>query len=219
VYKHFKKLKYIIISLDIDFWYKIDGPGGDNFFATRYADYPGYVYDMNHGYWESGYPEGLLEYTENYLTVSDESNFVRDRGRLLGINCRSWGEDVEAEMDSTLYDNQQYLLDDNMAALEGIIKKAQEHDVNVVGVIFPQSPAFKKTGAFGRYGVRRSEAPALLKRIQNLESVYPNFIFWDENKMGDHDYDDSMANNKDHLSDLGAQQLTEQLNLLLEGLE
>ena len=219
VYKHFKKLKYIIISLDIDFWYKIDGPGGDNFFATRYADYPGYVYDMNHGYWESGYPEGLLEYTENYLTVSDEPNFVRDRGRLLGINCRSWGEDVEAEMDSTLYDNQQYLLDDNMTALEGIIKKAQEHDVNVVGVIFPQSPAFKKTGAFGRYGLRRSVAKKLIEKFEKLDEAYPNFKFMDENKMGDHDYPDGYAADTDHLCFLGATIMTRRINAVLKTFE
>lgn len=219
VYKHFKKLKYIIISLDIDFWYKIDGPGGDNFFATRYADYPGYVYDMNHGYWESGYPEGLLEYTENYLTVSDEPNFVRDRGRLLGINCRSWGEDVDAEMDSTLYDNQQYLLDDNMAALEGIIKKAQAHDVNVVGVIFPQSPAFKKTGAFGRYGLRRSVAKKLIEKIKKLDESYPNFKLMDENKMGDHDYPDAFAADTDHLCIIGAPTMTRRINAVLRTFE
>ena len=96
---------------------------------------------------------------------------------------------------------------------------AEKRGVYVIGVVFPQSPNFKKTGAFGRYGIRRSEAPALLKELQDLEKEYPHFVYWDENQMGDHDYDDSMANNKDHMSKKGAEQFTERLNLLLEKLE
>ena len=219
VYRHFKRLKYIIISLDIDFWYKIDGPEGDDFFAKRYADYPGFVYDKNHDYWESGVPDGLLEYTENYLTVSDELNFVKDRGRLLGIDCRSWGDSAEIGLDSTFYDDKQYLLDDNMAALEGVIRKAQEKGVYVVGVIFPQNPAFKKTGAFGRYGLRRSTAKKLIKQFEDLEKTYPNFRFMDENKMGNHDYADAYAADTDHLCDYGAHSMTRRINDLLKSLE
>ena len=121
VYRHFKLLKYIIVSLDIDFWYKEEAAEGDDFFEKSYARYPGYVYDKNHNYWESGVPEGLLEYTQNYLTVADEPLFVEDRGRLLGIPCRSRGDEAELELDSAYYDDKQYLLDNSYDALESII--------------------------------------------------------------------------------------------------
>ncbi len=219
VYKHFKRLKYVIISLDIDLWSKVDGPGGDNFFATRWKDYPGYVYDYNHGFWESGYPEGLLEYTENYLSVSDETIFLKDRGRLMGIKCNSWSKDVELERDSTFFDDKQYLLDDNMSALEWIIRKAREKDVYVVGIIFPQNPAYKKTGAFGRYGLRRSTAKKLIEKFKTLDDTYPNFIFMDENKMGDHDYDDGFAADNDHLCEIGTPTMTRRVSALLKTLE
>ena len=59
IYPHFKKLKYIVISLDIDFWYKTEkGPNSDNFFNDNYKNYAGFVYDKNHNHWQDGYPEG-----------------------------------------------------------------------------------------------------------------------------------------------------------------
>ena len=123
------------------------------------------------------------------------------------------------DMDSTFYDNQQYLLDDNMTALEGIIKKAKENDVNVLGVIFPQSPAFKETGAFGRYGLRRSTAKKLIEKFEKLDEAYPNFKFMDENKMGDHDYPDGYAADTDHLCFLGATIMTRRVNAVLKTFE
>ena len=219
VYRHFKRLKYIVLSLDIDFWYKFDGPDSDNFFATRVDNYAGYVYDKNHGYWEDGYPDGLLEYTENYLSVSDEGVFVDDRGRLVGIVCKSWGQEAEIEMDSTYYDTNAYLLDYSMETLEGIIRKAQEKGVYVVGVIFPQNPLYRKTGAFGRYGLRRSTAKTLIDKIKALEGTYDNFRLMDENKMGRHDYKDKHASDNDHLCNIGAPYFTHKLDSLLKTLD
>ena len=219
IYKHYKKLKYIIISLDIDFWYKIDGPEGDNFFDTRFFSYPGFVYDMNHNYWEEGYPEGLLEYSENFLTVSDEPIFVEDRGRLLTIACKEWGDDPEVDLDTTYFDKRSYLLDDSMDKLEEIIRKAQNKGIYVVGMIFPQSPAYKKTGSYGRHGLRRSTAKKLIERIKSLETTYDHFRFMDENKMGDHGYEDFVAADNDHLCARGAPILTEKVDSLLKTLD
>ena len=103
--------------------------------------------------------------------------------------------------------------------MKNILQNAENYGVYVVGVVFPQNPNFKKTGSFGRYGIRRSEAPKLLKEIQELEKEYPHFVFMDENKMGDHDYTDEMATNKDHLCYLGAKQLTSRLDSLLKTLK
>lgn len=219
VYKHFSKLKYIVLSLDIDFWYKVDGPEGDNFFVKDYSKYPGYVYDENHGFWESGYPEGLLEYTENYLTVPYERLYVEDRGRKLGMECKSWGTKAEVEMDSTYYDERENLIEHSMAALEDIIRKAKEHDVTVVGLIFPQNPKYRKTGAFGRYGLRRSRAQTLIKEIRGLEKTFSNFKLMDENKMGKHGYADRFASDNDHLCSMGSPVLTKKVDSLLKTLE
>ena len=218
VFPHVKNLKYLVISLDIDLWHK-DEHSEYNFFYMDYKKYPGYVYDENHDFWKNGYPEGLAELTQNTLGQEYNEKLLRSTLGYVPGDPSSWEDEPAVEFDSTWMDYRAEHFESSFEYLKNVLKMAENYNVRVIGIVFPQSPNFKKTGSFGRYGIRRSEAPALLKRIQDLESVYPNFIFWDENKMGDHDYDDSMANNKDHLSALGARQLTERLHVLLEGME
>jgi hypothetical protein len=210
-----KNLKYIVVSLDIDFWHKVDGPDGDNFFYTDFLNYPGYIYDANHDYWSDGYPEGLLEYTESAVGSSDESHYMKDRGRYANAICHSWRDEPEIEQDSSYLDEHRNLIDDSKAALVSIIKAAAKKNIRVVGLIFPQSPGYAKTGAFGRYGLRRSSAKKLISELESLNKEYPNFVVMDENKMGEHDYTNLMAVDEDHLCYGGSVMLTSRLNNLL----
>ena len=215
IFNHMKNLKYIVVSLDIDFWHKVDGPYGDNFFYTDFRNYPGYIYDENHDFWKDGYPEGLLEFTENSVGSSDERYYMKDRGRYSNANCGSWREEPEIEQDSLYLDEHRNLIDDSKDALLTIIKEAAKRDIRVVGLIFPQSPAYAETGAFGRYGLRRSSAEKLINELKSLNKEYPNFVVMDENKMGKHDYTDMMAVDEDHLCYGGSVVLTSRLNDLL----
>lgn len=219
IYPHFKKLKYIVISLDIDFWYKTEkGPNSDNFFNDNYKNYAGFVYDKNHNYWQDGYPEGLLEYTENYMTIEGDYAFLDDRGRMLGTGCKPWSKNPDIEMDSLYYDDHPETLENSMKVFKKILEKAEERGVSVVGVIFPQNPAYRKTGAFGRYGLRRSRAKELIDDLKALEKTYPHFRLLDENKMGKHDYDEYSAADEDHLCARAAPQITKRIEAVLKEL-
>ena len=213
VFNHMKKLKYIVVSLDIDFWNKIDGPDGDNMFYTTFVNYPGYVYDANHDYWKDGYPEGLLEHTENSVGSSDESYYMKDRGRYTSAVCNSWNDEPEIERNNI--DEHWNLVDDSMDALLTIIEESAKRNIRVVGLIFPQSPAYRESDSFGRYGMKRTSAKKLIAELESLKKKYPNFVLMDENKMGEHDYVDAMAIDEDHLCYAGAIQLTSRLNELL----
>jgi uncharacterized protein (TIGR02171 family) len=216
---HLKKLKYIVISLDIDFWYKTDGPESDNFFATSFYDYPGYVYDANHDYWKDGYPDGLLESTENAISMVEYDRYFGDRGRFMANECYSWGDTVEITLDSTYYDDKMYLIENSLETLKKIIEMAAEKDIYVVGLILPQNPKYKETGAFGRYGLRRSVAKTIIEEIAGYKTLYPNFALLDENKMGEHDYPDDMALDFDHLCAEGAPKITSRVDSLLKTLK
>jgi uncharacterized protein (TIGR02171 family) len=216
---HLKKLKYIVISLDIDFWYKTDGPESDNFFATSFYDYPGYVYDANHDYWKDGYPDGLLESTENAISMVEYDRYFDDRGRFMANECYSWGDTVEITLDSTYYDDKMYLIENSLETLKKIIEMAAEKDIYVVGLILPQNPKYKETGAFGRYGLRRSVAKTIIEEIAGYKTLYPNFALLDENKMGEHDYPDDMALDFDHLCAEGAPKITSRVDSLLKTLK
>lgn len=219
LYTHLKNLKYIVVSLDIDFWYKTDGPESDNFFAVTYKNYPGYVYDEDHDYWAKGYPKGLLECTENSISVAEDHQYLEDRGRFTGTYCLWWGDPPEIELDSTYYDDKMYLVDNSLDALKEIIETAEEREIFVVGMIFPQNPKYKDTGAFGRYGMRRSLAKKLIKQFKELEKTYSNFTLFDENKMGDHDYTDNEAVDSDHLCGNAVPKITSRLDSVLKTLK
>ena len=110
-------------------------------------------------------------------------------------------------------------MDERFRELESIVEQASKNGIYVIGIIFPQAPQYRQTGAFGLYGLQRSVAQ---KKIDYLKSLAENnryFVLMDENKMGDHDYTDAMAQNRDHLSTLGARQLTTRLDSVLRTLK
>ncbi|MCQ2123635.1 MAG: TIGR02171 family protein [Fibrobacter sp.] len=216
---HGHNLKYLVVSLDIDFWYHTNDDNSNNFFVSAAPNYPGYVYDANHDYWKDGVPEGLARATKKNLSIDNDFIYLNDRGRLLETICEGWGGDADVKVDSTIFDNDPSLLDNSKAALKDIIQKAKNRNIYVIGMVFPQNPAYKETGAFGRYGLRRSTAKKLIEELKSWSSDYPNFILMDENKMGNHDYSDDMASDQDHLCTDGSQKITARLDSLLKTLD
>ena len=223
VYPHVPGLKYLILSLDIDFWWKTEEME-DASLAVYQRQYPGYAYDKNHGYWKADYPSDLLKLTENGPGNRNEdpslySVYAQNHGRAF-MDCISWGGDEpQISKDSTFYDNKPELIKNNFAVLRSILESTASKNVHVVGVIFPQSPAYKSTGAFGRYGLRRSKAKVLLDSLKGLETEYANFSLMDENKFGNHDYGDDVALDYDHLCYRGAAKISVRLDSLLRTLE
>ena len=215
IFPHVKRLKYIILSLDLDLWYKSEE---ESFFVNGYEQYAGYVYDKNHDYWKDGYPNGLLECTENYISVDGESFFLDDRGRYLSSECKSWGDRADIAMDSMFFDKHPEALENSIAALKEILKKAEEREIYVIGVIFPLNPNYKKTGAFGRYGMRRSLAQKVIADLKGFEDEYPHFRLYDQNLMGDHTYDDDTASDSDHLCSKGASKISTRINEFMKQL-
>ncbi|HHX14568.1 MAG TPA: TIGR02171 family protein, partial [Fibrobacter sp.] len=95
---------------------------------------------------------------------------------------------------------------------------ANEKNIQVVGVVFPQQAIYKTTGSFGRYGPRRSVAIKITEGLKELEKKFSNFHLIDENKMGEHDYINNEFYDYDHLNGLGAAKLTTRLDSLLQTL-
>ena len=132
-------------------------------------------------------------------------------------NPAEWGS-VLVESDSTWADRNYAAVQWNLDRLSAFLSQAISKGIYVVGVVFPQNPAYKNTGSFGRYGPSRSVAERIMKALADMEQLYPNFVVMDENKMGNHDYTDSMALNSDHLSVLGAELVSSRLDSLLESI-
>lgn len=218
VLAHMSKMKYLIVSLDLDRGYN-DLETSSYYMA--YKKYSGYEYDESHEYWQSEVPDGLAQATYESPGVSRYANMLRStRGHESKKKPNGWGGDEPSvATDSCWFDLTPELYYDNFDRLVDMIKKAAEKDVYVIGVIFPMAPGFKNTGAYGYHGLRRSLVPDLIKELADIHDSYPNFILFDENKMGDHDYTDDMALDNNHLVHAGAVQMTARLDSLLKTLE
>ena len=217
VYGRFPKLKYILVPLDIDFW---NTYLESSFFYQDYLSYPGYVYDEHHHY-GADFPSALLY---EATTLSMGSDIYRDvflnRQSSQFAETSGWGgESPVVEHDSCWMDDARPIYEKSLDILKEIIEKAGKEDVKVVGIVFPQAPGYRNTGAFGRHGLRRSEAVEVLDAIEGLQDQYSNFIFMDENKMGNHDYGDELAQDSDHLSIAGGAYFTARLDSLLQALK
>lgn len=217
--KHLKHLKYVVVALDIDMWWRNKEDSYDNFFYTEYKQCPGFVYDENHDFWDGVYPEGLAEATHTAFNLEFfETTYIEARG-FKGEQTGAWDNENAVVGDSAWKEKTPELYEENFESFKSIVKTANDNGITVIGVIFPMSPVYKTTGSFGRYGLRRSEAPELIQEIADLSKLYPKFVLMDENKMGDHDYTDEMAANTDHLSEKGAEHFTARLDSLIKALD
>lgn len=212
---HLKKLKFVIHSLDIGQWTSAK----KSIFESAYRSYPGYVYDINHNFWKDSVPANLAKLTYNSLGNASTAKTLRPTRGFYAGAANSWGSENPSIADSTKMDTKEAEYRVNFNRLVDMIEKCSEKGIIFIGLITPQTPHLRNTGAFSLSGIRRSEAPALISEIANLHDTYPNFFLMDENKMGDHDYTDDMAYDNHHLSALGAAQLTHRLDSLIQTLD
>lgn len=216
---HFKKLKLIIISIDLDRGH-LPGTTSTNMFYNSYKSYPGYVYDKNHNYWIDEYPQQLYQMTYDSPGSSWYATALRASRGHKEEPSNGWGAPIVDEDSNWVNwtETSAKELEEKFQRFEGLLNKCKDNDITVIGVIMPQNPAYKETGSLGRHGMLRSSVPKYMQRLDDLRQAYPNFILMDENKMGDHDYTDEMAMDADHLSKLGAAQLTHRIDSLIQTL-
>jgi len=173
---------------------------------------------MNHNFWKDEEPVGLFEATYNSPGSSSMANIIRPTRGYNTHVANGWGNPNVTE-DSTWMDMRLSVFNNNVDMLVDLIDTCQKNNITVIGVLFPVNPKYKETGAYGYAGLRRSEAPAIIERLANLSDTHKNFILMDENKMGNHDYDDSMASDASHLATPGANQLTQRLDSIIHTLD
>ena len=211
---HSEKLKVIAVSIDLDYW-----RCREDHLGLVLSAGVGYAYDANHSFWKDGLPNGFVDAVENAFPADAKVNQFSSRG---GVEypSRGWTADaVDVLLDSVFTDKEMSCLDSRIDDLMNIVKMASKQKIYVIGIIFPQAPQYKETGAFGLYGLQRSVAKKKIAYLDSLAKSNQYFIFMDENKMGNHDYTDAMAQNRDHLSFEGAKKMTTRLDSVLKTLK
>lgn len=203
------KLKTVVLEFSPDFMI-VDVNTSWN---PLYTSSPGFHYDENHGFWPKGVSVSFVEAVQNSYKPSDAITLPYTLGEFL-LPSAGWGKATVFRDSSTIKKTFSKSIDANVALLREMIDMAKEKDIQVVLLIPPLNPGYKSTGAFGLYGISRSQALELIDTVKSMDVV-----LMDENKMGSHDYGDDMAYNTDHLSRAGAAQLSGRLDSLLKTLK
>ena len=219
---HVKNLKYLVIGLDFDLWNEYDVMECIN---VNRGNALGFIYDDRHGYWPNGvdslFVNRVQEIAESYKDI--EFEYIRShKGWIAGACDKDWasgGTEYAEVMEDSTWGDDDSRYESNYSEIDRILEIAKKHGVVVIGVIFPVSPYYKKTGSYSRHGMRRSTAKMLVERLEKLAENTENFVLLDENKMGNHDYTGMVASDYDHLCSKGAKKLTQRLDSLIKTLE
>ena len=203
------KIKYVVLTLDYDRWYVKDGN-----WNKWFSNIPGYEYDRNHGFWKDGVKADRYAISRGTLNPNELESFIFTYHRgLFYSETEGWGEDIpDVSEDPAWFDKDDSGMHFNLFTLTRILELCRKANVKVIGVVYPQSPNYLKTGAWGRYGPTREAVKIMQGAVDDLTKAYPNFIVMDENKDGYHDYVAEEFSNMDHLGLKGTEKMSRRLD-------
>jgi uncharacterized protein (TIGR02171 family) len=206
VLNHCPKLKVVIIDLLFGrMGYVSDG------WKSRSVT-KGFVYDRDHGYWKDSLPAGFVE---GVLQAPNGIDNNYDAYGYYPAASAGWGPNplpMELGIDWTT-DDPQY--QENFRQLEDFARLLTAAKIHLIIVNCPNSPAYKDTPYYQRYGPGQATARAIVAQMRGLEAISPYVHFYDAHNFGDHDYGDEDARNWNHLSARGATKLSDRLDSLI----
>jgi uncharacterized protein (TIGR02171 family) len=206
------KLKVIGMSSAV-YWLGNSGGDGDDTWTAAIMPTKGYQYDLNHNFWRDSFPAHF-----NDLIIQapffNASNLDSLGGGIDG--CQNWG----GQPDLGGGDHWNWPITDtnyarNIDTIVQLIQDCAQHDIHLLMINFPESPAYKSTDHFTRAGPSWATGEAVVQQLKALENTYANFHFYDAYNNGNHDYTDADASNWNHLCATGAAKLTARINPLI----
>lgn len=171
----------------------------------------GFRYDRARGFWKDGLPDwfpGIV------ATRTSQSAILADSSGNILLQPVGWGATpaVEPPADESFEDE---TFRRNWGLLEAMATDLGARGIHVVLVNFPTTPGLVGSGYVDRYGPTEATQALLDARLRAMETSNPMFHYHDAHRGGRHDYTATMAVDADHLSRLGAEQLSRRLDSLI----
>lgn len=204
---HLKNLKVLVLEVSPDIlWFERTRWNG------IYSNVPGYKYDESNNFWVDGVPPHFIDAVKNVPRPEDSLKHPYNLDDFL-LPSNQWYKYVYLSNKKVqLWEDEDFI--HNYSLLQSLIIDARSRGLHVVCTVMPVSPDFANSPYYANYGPVREFAEIILKNVSNMD-----VIFFDENKMGKHDYSNDMAYNQDHLSAKGAKMYTARLDSLLATLK
>jgi uncharacterized protein (TIGR02171 family) len=203
-----KKIKLIAVSLDMG-W--LANPDADFSWKECPSQSVGYNYDSNHQFWQSGLPNGFVDFV-------GESDGTFNKSGYNAAQSNGWGDNPPTVLGRTDWDCQDSNFVKNMSHISEFINELALRGIYVLFVNFPVSPNYRGTSSYSTWGPSWITAAAILDQVRALESQYSNFHFYDANLNGNHDYTQAEFYDENHLSGAGATKLTGRLNSVIDSI-
>ncbi len=177
------------------------------------ADNLGFNYDQNHGCWKTGLPDNFEKLVA--LAPCPDLPSVDTLGSDHSAVCSGWGgssPDLSGGGTTWSPDSDpQYPI--NLAILKGVASQLYANRIHFLLYITPESPYYKNTDSYGRYGPSWPTAEAIIAQIKSWQDTFPGYFhFYDANLDGNHDYADSEASDCEHLCTVGAKKLSRRMD-------
>jgi len=172
----------------------------------------GFNYDGNHDYWKAGLPRDF----EKLMALAPCPNLpaVDTLGIDHGSLCKGWGgssPDLSGGGTAWSTDDPQYQI--NTAILKEVAGTLFQRKIHFLLYITPESPYYKNTISYGRYGPSWATAESVITTIRAWEDTFPGYFhFYDAYRDGNHDYADSEASDCEHLCTVGARKFSRRLD-------
>lgn len=203
ILNHNKNVKFIVVEVTPNAFWRVPEHDWNDIYNANV----GFHYDENHNFWKDGIPEGFIDAViDGPIMANKETLPYREE---FNLPSSSWQDPIiEGDSSFTLYDD--YMVGDNFARFQHIIDMANAAGIKIIALNYPVHPGYGKTNMVGPYGPSSATAKKVLDSVASM-----GVVLMDENNWGNHDYTDEMAYDPDHLSYLGAIQLTHRLDSLL----
>jgi formylglycine-generating enzyme required for sulfatase activity len=177
----------------------------------------GYRYDKSHDFWRHGVPSGFDDAMAKQPFPLLE-NYAWDSLGLRHWGCAGWGDTIPEQMWAKNWTVIDSTYRAQFASLVKVIEKLSAHNVHLLMIDFPESPYYRNTPYYTRFGPDRETGKAVIVQLKALESIYPYFHFYDANLDGNHDYTDAEATSFDRLCPEGAKKLTGRINIIVDSI-
>ena len=206
---HAPKLK--LVGVNVPFYFEIWLGSAENTIGQS----KGYLYDKAHDFWKDGVPAGF-DYAISKQPFPSLMDHMWDSLGLRLWDCQGWGDTVPDQAFARNWTVNDSGYKAQFSAIVEIIENLSLRHVHLLMINFPESPYYRNTSYFTRFGPGWETGRAVIAQLKALDDMYPYFHFYDAYLEGNHDYTNGEATSYDRLCPVGAAKLTGRVKRLID---